>query len=157
MHPFRTHTCAELRASHTGETARLSGWVHRKREHANALFIDLRDHYGITQVVVYPDAEFYETAKRVSAESVITVTGEVLAREADQVNAELDTGEIEVRAAEFAVESAADTLPVPVFGEPDYPEDLRLKYRFLDLRRRKAAARESKPASPPVDKPPTPE
>ena len=135
MHEFRTHTCNALRASDVGETARLSGWVHRKREHANALFIDLRDHYGLTQVVVYPNAEFYETAKRVSAESVITVTGEVLARDDDQVNPELDTGEIEVRAKSFEVESAADTLPVPVFGEPDYPEDLRLRYRFLDLRR----------------------
>ena len=135
MHPFRSHTCGELGTADVGQSARLSGWIHRKREHANALFIDLRDHYGITQVVVYPGEDFYETAKRVTSESVVTVTGEVLARDADQVNAEIATGSIEVRAQEFIVESAADPLPVPVFGEPDYPEDLRLTYRFLDLRR----------------------
>ncbi|MGB3455944.1 MAG: OB-fold nucleic acid binding domain-containing protein, partial [Litorimonas sp.] len=135
MHDYRSHTCNELRAKHVGETARLSGWVHRKREHANALFIDLRDHYGITQVVVYPSADFYETAKRVPSESVITVTGEVLARDDEAKNPEIATGDIEVRAAEFTVESQADPLPLPVFGEPDYPEDIRLTYRYLDLRR----------------------
>ena len=101
MHAFRTHTCAQLRKSDVGETAKLSGWVHRKREHANALFIDLRDHYGISQVVVYPNEAFYETAKRCPSESVITVTGEVLARDAEAVNSELDTGEIELRAKTF--------------------------------------------------------
>ncbi|WP_298918618.1 aspartate--tRNA ligase [uncultured Algimonas sp.] len=135
MHEFRSHTCNELRSDDVGETARLSGWVHRKREHANALFIDLRDHYGITQIVVYPNVEFYDAAKRVPAESVITVTGEVLARDADAKNPEIATGDIEVRAAEFVLESQADPLPLPVFGEPDYPEDIRLKHRYLDLRR----------------------
>lgn len=135
MHDFRSHTCNELRSDHVGETARLSGWVHRKREHANALFIDLRDHYGITQIVVYPVADFYETAKRVTAESVITVTGEVLKRDDGLENAEIATGEIELRADQFIVESAADSLPLPVFGEPDYPEDIRLTHRYLDLRR----------------------
>lgn len=135
MHDYRSHTCNELRADHVGQTARLSGWVHRKREHANALFIDLRDHYGLTQVVVYPTADFYETAKRVTSESVITVTGDVLARDADATNPEIETGDIEVRAMEFIVESAADPLPLPVFGEPDYPEDIRLTHRYLDLRR----------------------
>ena len=135
MHAFRTHTCAQLRKSDVGETAKLSGWVHRKREHANALFIDLRDHYGISQVVVYPNEEFYETAKRCPSESVITVTGEVLARDAEAVNAELDTGEIELRAKTFLIESQADPLPLPVFGEQEYPEEIRLKHRYLDLRR----------------------
>ncbi|GLQ24860.1 aspartate--tRNA(Asp/Asn) ligase [Algimonas ampicilliniresistens] len=135
MHDFRSHTCNDLRADHVGQTARLSGWVHRKREHANALFIDLRDHYGLTQVVVYPNVDFYEAAKRVPAESVITVTGEVLARDADAKNAEIATGDIELRVAEFVIESQADPLPLPVFGEPDYPEDIRLTHRYLDLRR----------------------
>jgi len=137
MHAYRSHTCAELRAANVGETVRLSGWVHRKREHANALFIDLRDHYGITQVVVYPVAEFYEDAKRCSSESVITVTGELLARDAEAKNAEIETGEVELRADTFVIESAADPLPLPVFGEQDYPEDIRLKHRYLDLRREK--------------------
>jgi len=137
MHAYRSHTCAQLRASDVGETAKLSGWVHRKREHANALFIDLRDHYGITQVVVYPTAEFYEAAKRCPSESVITVTGEVLARDGEAQNSEIDTGEIELRADVFLIESQADPLPLPVFGEQDYPEDIRLKHRYLDLRREK--------------------
>lgn len=135
MHAFRSHTCGELRATHGGETVKLSGWIHRKREHANALFIDLRDHYGITQVVVYPVADFYETAKRCPSESVITVTGEVLARDKEAVNSEIPTGDIEVRVDTFHVESQADSLPLPVFGEQDYPEDIRLKHRYLDLRR----------------------
>ncbi len=135
MHAFRSHTCGELRAANASETVRLSGWIHRKREHANALFIDLRDHYGITQVVVYPVANFYETAKRAPAESVITVTGEVLSRDGDAINKEINTGEVEIRVDQFILESVAEQVPVPVFGEPDYPEDLRLKYRYLDLRR----------------------
>lgn len=137
MHAYRTHTCADLRADNVGETVRLSGWVHRKREHANALFIDLRDHYGISQVVVYPNAEFYEAAKRCSSESVITVTGELLARDNEAINADIPTGEVELRADVFHIESAADPLPLPVFGEQDYPEEIRLKHRYLDLRREK--------------------
>ena len=137
MHAYRTHTCADLRADNVGETVRLSGWVHRKREHANALFIDLRDHYGISQVVVYPNAEFYESAKRCSSESVITVTGELLARDNEAINADIPTGEVELRADVFHIESAADPLPLPVFGEQDYPEEIRLKHRYLDLRREK--------------------
>ena len=135
MHAFRSHTCGELRGTHAGETVKLSAWVHRKREHANALFIDLRDHYGITQVVVYPIASFYEAAKRCTAESVITVTGEVLARDGEALNKEIDTGQVEIRVDDFHIESPAAPVPVPVFGEPEYPEDLRLKYRYLDLRR----------------------
>ncbi len=135
MHAYRSHNCGELRNSHVGETVRLSGWVHRKREHANALFIDLRDHYGISQIVVYPTAEFYEAAKRCPSESVITVTGELLARDAEAINAEIATGEVELRADEMIIESAAAPLPLPVFGEQDYPEDIRLTHRYLDLRR----------------------
>ena len=135
MHAYRSHTCGELRKSHVGETVRLSGWIHRKREHANALFIDLRDHYGISQVVVYPTAAFYEDAKRCPSESVITVTGELLARDAEAVNPEIETGEVELRADEMVIESAAAPLPLPVFGEQDYPEDIRLTHRYLDLRR----------------------
>ena len=135
MHAFRSHTCGELRSTNVGETVKLSGWVHRKREHANALFIDLRDHYGITQVVVYPVADFYEEAKRTPAESVITVTGELLARDKEAVNAEIVTGEVELRVDDFVLESRAEDIPLPVFGEPDYPEDIRLKNRYLDLRR----------------------
>jgi len=135
MHAYRSHTCGQLRKSNVGQTVRLSGWIHRKREHANALFIDLRDHYGISQVVVYPVADFYEVAKRCPSESVITVTGELLARDSEAVNIEIETGEVELRADEMVIESAAASLPLPVFGEQDYPEDIRLKHRYLDLRR----------------------
>lgn len=135
MHAYRSHTCGELRAKNVGETVKLSGWIHRKREHANALFIDLRDHYGITQVVVYPTAEFYEAAKRCPSESVITVSGELLGRTEDQLNAELPTGEVELRADTMTIESQAAKLPLPVAGEQDYPEDIRLTHRYLDLRR----------------------
>ncbi len=135
MHPYRTHTCGELRRDDIGRTARLSGWVHRKRDHGGLVFIDLRDHYGITQCVIEPDSPIFATVERVRAESVVTLTGAVAARPADTVNPALPTGEVELRIAEFALQSAAEELPLPVFGEPDYPEDLRLTYRFLDLRR----------------------
>jgi len=135
MHAYRSHTCGQLRQSNVGETVRLSGWIHRKREHANALFIDLRDHYGISQVVVYPTADFYEELKRCPSESVITITGELLARDAEAVNPDIETGEVELRADEAVIESAAAPLPLPVFGEQDYPEDIRLTHRYLDLRR----------------------
>ena len=135
MHAYRTHTCGELTKSDVGATVKLSGWLHRRREHAGALFIDLRDHYGLTQVVVYPNAAFYEDAKRATAESVLTVTGKVIARDAEAVNPELPTGEIELPAETLNIESAAAKLPLPVFAEPDYPEEIRLKHRYLDLRR----------------------
>ncbi|RIK93966.1 MAG: aspartate--tRNA ligase [Proteobacteria bacterium] len=140
MHRYRTHTCNDLRISQVGETARLSGWVHRKRDHGNLLFIDLRDHYGITQAVVDVDSPAFKAAEHLRAESVICVTGKVVARTADTVNPNLPTGEIEVQAQEVEVLSAASELPMPVFGEHDYPEDIRLKYRFLDLRREKLHA-----------------
>ena len=137
MHRYRTHTCHDLRKSQVGETVRLSGWVHRKRDHGNLLFIDLRDHYGVTQAVVDVDSPAFKAAEHLRAESVICVTGKVVARTPDTVNPNLPTGEIEVKAAEVEVLSAASELPMPVFGEHDYPEDIRLKYRFLDLRREK--------------------
>ena len=135
MHPYRTHTCGALRAEHAGQTARLSGWVHRKRDHGGLLFIDLRDHYGLTQVVIDAGSPLLEEAERVRPESVITVTGTVVRRTPDTVNQKLPTGEIELRAAELTVQSAAEVLPIQVAGDAEFPEELRLRYRFLDLRR----------------------
>ena len=135
MHPYRTHTCAEVRADHAGAEIRLSGWVHRKRDHGGVIFIDLRDHYGITQVVVNPDQDFFADAERVRVESVITVTGNVVARTEDTVNPNMATGEVELVANVFAVESPAEQLPFPVNQDLDYAEEMRLEYRFLDLRR----------------------
>jgi aspartyl-tRNA synthetase len=135
LHRYRSHTCGALRASDIGHGVRLSGWVHRVRDHGGLLFIDLRDHYGITQIVADPDSAAFKAAESVRSEWVIRVDGQVRARPEGTVNAELPTGEIELFATEIEVLSAAKELPVPVFGEPDYPEDLRLQYRFLDLRR----------------------
>ncbi|WLR93841.1 aspartate--tRNA ligase [Shinella zoogloeoides] len=135
MHPYRSHTCAALRKSDVGGTVRLSGWVHRVRDHGGVLFIDLRDHYGITQVVADPDSPAFKKAETVRGEWVIRIDGTVKARTEDTVNKGMPTGEIELYAQEIEVLSAAKELPLPVFGEPDYPEDVRLKYRFLDLRR----------------------
>ena len=135
MHAYRTHTCGEICLEDVDKTVRLSGWIHRKREHANALFIDLRDHYGISQVVVYPTSNFYEDLKRCTSESVVTITGKLLRRDQDAINSEIPTGEVELRADEAIIESAAAPLPLPVFGEQDYPEEIRLKHRYLDLRR----------------------
>jgi aspartyl-tRNA synthetase len=134
-HPYRSHTCGALRAGDIGKTARLSGWVHRVRDHGGLLFFDLRDHYGLTQVVADPDSPAFKAADAVRSEWVIRVDGQVRARPAGTINTELPTGEIELFATAIEVLSAAKELPVPVFGEPDYPEDLRLTYRFLDLRR----------------------
>ncbi len=135
MHKFRSHTCGALREENVGETVRVSGWVHRKRDHGNLLFIDLRDHYGLTQCVIENDNPIFTGVEAVRSESVVTVDGTVVKRSADQINLNLDTGQIEVRITGFGVESAAKELPMPVFGEHDYPEDIRLRYRFLDLRR----------------------
>ncbi len=135
MHAYRSHSCAQLSSSNVGETARLSGWVHRVRDHGGLLFIDLRDHYGMTQVVADPDSPAFKTAEAVRGEWVIRVDGDVKARSAETVNPNLPTGEVEVFARDIEVLSKASELPLPVFGEPDYPEDIRLKYRFLDLRR----------------------
>ncbi|WP_017671315.1 aspartate--tRNA ligase [Blastomonas sp. AAP53] len=135
MHAYRTHNCTALRASDVGQQVRLSGWIHRKRDHGNLLFIDLRDHYGLTQIVTDSDSPAFAALERLRVESVVTVTGTVVARSPETVNANLPTGEIEVRAAEVIIQSAADELPMPVAGEQEYPEDIRLRYRFLDLRR----------------------
>ncbi|WP_163878667.1 aspartate--tRNA ligase [Rhizobium laguerreae] len=135
MHRYRSHTCAALRKSDVGSTARISGWVHRVRDHGGVLFIDLRDHYGITQVVADPDSPAFKMAETVRGEWVIRIDGLVKARTEDTVNKTMATGEIELYAQEIEILSAAKELPLPVFGEPDYPEDVRLKYRFLDLRR----------------------
>ncbi len=135
MHAYRTHTCGQLRASDVGSVVKLSGWVHRKRDHGGLLFVDLRDHYGLTQVVVDTDSACFPVLERLRVESVVTVTGKVVARTLDTINPNLPTGEIEIRAQEATVLSAAEELPLPVAGEQEYPEDIRLRYRFLDLRR----------------------
>ena len=140
MHAYRTHHCAQLRLADAGNQARLSGWIHRKRDHGGVLFIDLRDHFGLTQIVVAPSSPAFPTLDRLRLESVVTITGEVVAREGGTVNANLPTGEVEVRAREVLVQSAAAELPMPVAGEAEYPEEIRLKYRYLDLRRERLHA-----------------
>jgi aspartyl-tRNA synthetase len=137
MHAYRTHTCGALTAADIGQTVRLSGWVHRKRDHGNLLFVDLRDHYGITQGVMEADAPAFKVVEGLRAESVVTVTGRVVKRADGTENANLPTGAVEIRIDAIEVQSAAEELPMPVFGDHDYPEDIRLKYRFLDLRREK--------------------
>lgn len=135
MHPYRTTTCGELRQGDVGRTVRLSGWVHRIRDHGGLLFIDLRDHYGITQIVADPASPAFAEAEKLKPEWVVRIDGNVVARSPETKNPNLPTGEIEVRANAIEVLSEAKELPLPVFGEPDYPEETRLKYRFLDLRR----------------------
>jgi len=140
MHFYRTHSCAELRLNDVGKTVRLSGWVHRKRDHGHLLFVDLRDHYGLTQIVADSESPAFKTLDRLRLESVVTVEGEVVARSPETVNPNLATGEIEVRAKEVTVQSEAAELPMPVATEADYPEEIRLKYRYLDLRREQVHA-----------------
>ncbi|HUN46614.1 MAG TPA: aspartate--tRNA ligase [Stellaceae bacterium] len=135
MHAYRTHTCGALRLEDAGKTVRLSGWVHRKRDHGQLLFLDLRDHYGITQCVIDVSSPLFKQVDGLKLESTVTVTGSVVKRSAETVNPKLPTGEIELKVAELAVLSEAEPLPFPVNAEADYPEDMRLKYRFLDLRR----------------------
>ncbi|MGL5734526.1 MAG: amino acid--tRNA ligase-related protein, partial [Beijerinckiaceae bacterium] len=135
MHRYRSHTCGQLRDTHIGQTTRISGWCHRIRDHGGVLFIDLRDHYGMTQVVVDPDSAAFKLAETVRSEWVIRIDGKVRKRPDGTANAELPTGQIEVYATEIEVLGAAAELPLQVFGDQQYPEDTRLKYRFLDLRR----------------------
>jgi len=135
MHAYRTHTCGELRLAQVGETVRLSGWVNRRRDHGGLLFIDLRDHYGLTQCVIEPEVAAFAEVDKARAEWVLTLTGKVVARSAETINKELPTGEIEMRIEQVTVQSQAQELPLQVFGDADYPEETRLKYRFLDLRR----------------------
>jgi aspartyl-tRNA synthetase len=140
MHAYRTHTCGALRLSDAGRPARLSGWVHRKRDHGQLLFIDLRDHYGITQCVIDVSSPLFAAADALRLESVLTLTGRVAARSLDTINPKLDTGEVELVIAELEVRSEAATLPFPVNSEAETPEDMRLTYRFLDLRRERMHA-----------------
>ena len=135
MNHYRTHKCNELKISDVDKSVNLSGWVNRKRDHGGLLFIDLRDHYGLTQLVFDPDSKAFDIAEKISAETVIKISGKVVKRDDDTINSNLSTGEIEVYVDTLEVLSEAEELPLPVFGEPDYPEDIRLKYRFLDLRR----------------------
>ena len=135
MHAYRTHTCGALREADVGATVRLSGWVHRKRDHGGVLFIDLRDHYGISQVVAKADSEALHVLEGLRLESVVTIDGTVVARGPEATNPKMETGAIEIVADSVTVLSTAAELPLPVAGEQDYPEDIRLRYRFLDLRR----------------------
>ena len=137
MHIYRSHTCADLNSSNVGENIRLSGWVHRVRDHGGILFIDLRDHYGMTQILADPDSPAFNVVETLRAEWVIRIDGNVMARESNLINSKLPTGEIEVFIKNIEVLSASEELPLPVFGDLDYPEETRLKYRFLDLRREK--------------------
>jgi aspartyl-tRNA synthetase len=135
MHPYRTHTCGALRAGDSGQVVRLSGWVHRKRDHGNLLFIDLRDHYGLTQCVLDISSPIFKSVEPVRHESVVTITGKVVKRTPETVNPKLPTGEIEIQIQEFQLQSAADQLPLQVNSDEDAGEEIRLRYRFLDLRR----------------------
>ena len=137
MHAYRTHTCGELRNDHVGETVRLSGWNFRKRDHGNLLFIDLRDHYGVSQIVVHPSRAFFEEATKLRPESVITVSGKVVRRDTNTINPNMKTGDIEIVIDEWEVHSHADVLPMQIDTDEQISEDIRLKYRFLDLRREK--------------------
>lgn len=135
MHAYRSHTCADLNASNVGDTVRLSGWVHRVRDHGGILFIDLRDHYGITQVLADPDSPVFKDVEKLRSEYVIRIDGNVMARSPELVNDKLPTGEVEVFIRDLEVLGEAAELPLPVFGDQEYPEETRLKYRFIDLRR----------------------
>ena len=140
MHAYRTHTCAQLRATDAGTSARLSGWIHRKRDHGGVLFVDLRDHYGLTQIVARAGSEALRVLDSLRVESVVTVTGNVVVREGGAINTRLATGDIELIADDVEIRSAAAELPMPVAGEAEYPEDIRLTYRYLDLRRERLHA-----------------
>ncbi|GAA0471762.1 aspartate--tRNA ligase [Parasphingorhabdus litoris] len=140
MHAYRSHNCSQLRAANVGEEVRLSGWVHNVRDHGNLLFVDLRDHFGLTQIVSEEGSDAFKLLDSARKESVITVTGKVSARSEETVNPNLPTGEVELVAEAVEMQGPADELPMPVFGEQEYPEDIRLRYRFLDLRREKVHA-----------------
>lgn len=137
MHRYRTHTCGALTLAEEGQTVRLSGWIHRKRDHGNLLFIDLRDHYGVTQCVIQTTSSAFKEAERARYESVVTLEGKVVKRSDETVNAKMPTGKIEVVIESFTIDSQAEVLPIQVNGEQEFPEETRLRYRFLDLRREK--------------------
>ena len=140
MHCYRTHTCGQLRAQDAGKTARLSGWINRKRDHGNLLFVDLRDHYGLTQCVIDISSPLFKVLETARPESVVTVTGKVVPRSPETINTKLPTGGVELQVADIVVQSTADVLPIQVAGEQEFPEDIRLRYRYLDLRRDKLHA-----------------
>ena len=135
MNKYRTHHCSELDLKDLGKEVSLSGWLHRKRDHGNLLFVDLRDHYGITQCVIENKNKFFPILENAKPETVLKITGKVSKRAEGTDNKELKTGKIEIKVNSVEILSQAKELPMPVFGEQDYPEDIRLKYRFLDLRR----------------------
>ena len=135
MNKYRTHNCSELSENEINQHVHLSGWLHRKRDHGNLLFIDLRDHYGITQCVIENNNNFFPVLEKSRPESVIKISGNVVKRSSGTENLELKTGKIEISIDSVEILSDAQELPMPVFGEQDYPEDIRLKYRYLDLRR----------------------
>ncbi len=141
MHPYRTHSCGALRSSHAGETVRLSGWIHRKRDHGQLLFVDLRDTHGLTQCVIDVSSPLFPMLEEARVESVLTVTGPVVTRDGETVNPALPTGEVEVRVEEAALQSRAELLPLQVNSDEDAGEETRLRYRFLDLRREKMQAK----------------
>src|SRR5947207_8416929 len=140
MHAYRTHTCGALRLGDAGQTARLSGWVHRKRDHGQLLFVDLRDHYGVTQCVIDVSSPLFGQVDALRLESVVSLTGGIIKRSPDTINPNLATGEVELVIAELELLSAAEPLPFPVNSDAEYPEDMRLAYRFLDLRREQVHA-----------------
>ena len=135
MNKYRTHNCSELKEKNIGSKVKLSGWIHRKRDHGNLLFLDLRDHFGITQCVIENKDKDFKVLEKVKPESVVMVEGNVIKRSKETENKELKTGMIEIKIISAKILSEAKDLPMPVFGEQDYPEDIRLKYRFIDLRR----------------------
>ena len=135
MHKYRTHNCSEINKKSSGSTVKLSGWIHRKRDHGNLLFFDLRDHFGLTQCVIENNNKYFKTVEKIKPESVVSVIGEVVNRSKETINKDLSTGEVELKISLFEILSESMELPMPVFGEQDYPEETRLKYRFLDLRR----------------------
>jgi len=136
LHKYRTHTCSEISKKNAGSKVKLSGWIHRKRDHGNLLFFDLRDHFGLTQCVIDNTSKFFNEVEKIKPESVVCISGEVINRSKDTINKELSTGEVEIKVSSFEILSEAKELPMPVFGEQEYPEEIRLKYRFLDLRRK---------------------
>ncbi|MGB0608828.1 MAG: OB-fold nucleic acid binding domain-containing protein, partial [Paracoccaceae bacterium] len=137
MHAYRSHTCADLNVSHVGQTVRLCGWVHRVRDHGGVLFIDLRDHYGVTQVIADADSPVFSQVEELRSEWCIRIDGNVLARDESLINPKLPTGEVEVFIRDMEVLGASEELPLMVFGDQEYPEETRLRYRYLDLRREK--------------------
>src|SRR5690348_13220479 len=140
MHAYRTHTCGALRLADAGSTARLAGWVHRKRDHGQLLFVDLRDHYGITQCVIDVSSSLFAEIDALRLETVLSLTGRVVRRSPDTVNPNLPTGEVELVIDAVEILSVAEPLPFPVNSEAEYPEEMRLAYRFLDLRRERVHA-----------------